>query len=189
MEKVLNEYLEKIEKCLKPLPVAERVDIVKEIQSEMSDLQSGGKTPEEIVARLGKPKELARAYLGDLIARSGSFSWTRILALCAYYSLAGLSGLIVIPCLGIIAPTFLLCAAVCPILGAVKFLDSLFRLGLPYVQNIGIFLDGIAQLTPAVEFAGCLVISVLFYLGGRACWKLLVCYIKGVSKVRDRLPL
>ena len=45
MEKVLNDYLEKIEKCLRPLPVSERVDIVKEIQSEMFDLQSGGKTP------------------------------------------------------------------------------------------------------------------------------------------------
>ena len=31
MEKILNDYLEKIEKCLKPLPVSERVDIVKEI--------------------------------------------------------------------------------------------------------------------------------------------------------------
>ena len=33
MEKILNDYLEKIEKYLKPLPVSERVDIVKEIKS------------------------------------------------------------------------------------------------------------------------------------------------------------
>ena len=39
MEKVLNDYLEKIEKYLKPLPVSERVDIVKEIKSEMLELQ------------------------------------------------------------------------------------------------------------------------------------------------------
>lgn len=32
MEKSLNDYLEKIEKNLKPLPVSERVDIVKENQ-------------------------------------------------------------------------------------------------------------------------------------------------------------
>lgn len=35
LEKSLNEYLEKIEKYLKPLIVSERVDIVKEIKSEM----------------------------------------------------------------------------------------------------------------------------------------------------------
>ena len=72
MEQILNDYLEKIEKNLKPLPVSERVDIVKEIKSEILELRGNGKTPEEIVERLGNPKELAKAYLGDLIARAGS---------------------------------------------------------------------------------------------------------------------
>ena len=39
LEKSLNEYLEKIEKYLKPLIVSERVDIVKEIKSEMLELK------------------------------------------------------------------------------------------------------------------------------------------------------
>lgn len=39
MEKLLNYYLEKIEKYLKPLLVSERVDIVEEIKSEMLELQ------------------------------------------------------------------------------------------------------------------------------------------------------
>lgn len=43
MEKILNDYLEKIEKYLKPLPVSERVDIVKEIKSEILELQGDGK--------------------------------------------------------------------------------------------------------------------------------------------------
>ena len=88
MEKILNDYLEKIERYLKPLPISERVDIVKEIQSEIFELQSNGK---EIMERLGNPKELAKAYLGDLIAKDTSFSWNRALAICAYYSLASLS--------------------------------------------------------------------------------------------------
>lgn len=70
MEKNLNDYLEKVEKYLKPLPVSERVDIVKEIKSEILELQGGGKTAEEILERLGNPKELAKAYLGDWIAKS-----------------------------------------------------------------------------------------------------------------------
>ena len=48
MEKILNDYLEKIERYLKPLPISERVDIVKEIQSEIFELQSNGKNAKEI---------------------------------------------------------------------------------------------------------------------------------------------
>ena len=134
MEKILNDYLEKIEKYLKPLPVSERVDIVKEIKSEILELQGDGKTSEEIIERLGNPKELAKAYLGDLIAKSSSFSWNRMLAICAYYSLASLSGLIVIPVLAICAPVFIVCAIATPILGAVKLIDALLNLGIPYAS-------------------------------------------------------
>jgi uncharacterized membrane protein len=134
MEKILNDYLEKIEKYLKPLPVSERVDIVKEIKSEILELQGDGKTSEEIIERLGNPKELAKAYLGDLIAKSSSFSWNRVLAICAYYSLASLSGLIVIPVLAICAPVFIVCAIATPILGAVKLIDALLNLGIPYAS-------------------------------------------------------
>lgn len=56
MEKVLNDYLEKIEKYLKPLPVSERVDIVKEIKSEMLELQSEGKQAEETSSVWATPK-------------------------------------------------------------------------------------------------------------------------------------
>ncbi len=134
MEKILNDYLEKIEKYLKPLPLSERVDIVKEIKSEILELQGDGKTSEEIIERLGNPKELAKAYLGDLIAKSSSFSWNRVLAICAYYSLASLSGLIVIPVLAICAPVFIVCAIATPILGAVKLIDALLNLGIPYAS-------------------------------------------------------
>lgn len=130
----MNDYLEKIEKYLKPLPVSERVDIVKEIKSEILELQGDGKTSEEIIERLGNPKELAKAYLGDLIAKSSSFSWNRVLAICAYYSLASLSGLIVIPVLAICAPVFIVCAIATPILGAVKLIDALLNLGIPYAS-------------------------------------------------------
>ena len=70
MEKRLDDYLERIEKYLKPLPLSERMDIVKEIKSDMLDLQRDGKTVDEIIERLGSPKELAKAYLGNLIAEA-----------------------------------------------------------------------------------------------------------------------
>lgn len=64
MEKRLDDYPERIEKYLKPLPLSERMDIVKEIKSDMLDLQRDGKTVDEIIERLGSPKELAKALSG-----------------------------------------------------------------------------------------------------------------------------
>lgn len=60
MEKTLESYLEKIESYLKPIAVSERVDIIREIKSEMQELQNDGKTPQEILSRLGDARELAR---------------------------------------------------------------------------------------------------------------------------------
>ena len=185
MEKSLNDYLEKIEKNLKPLPVSERVDIVKEIKSEILELQGDVKTPEEILERMGNPKELAKAYLGDLIAKSSSFSWSRMLAICAYYSLAGLSGMIVIPVLVICAPVFIACGIAAPVLGAVKLIDTLLHLGIPYAGCIGI--SGIEN--PAIVFVLSIVMGVALYLAGRGCWKLLVYYIKGVSQAKRFLSI
>lgn len=64
MEKILNDYLEKIERYLKPLPISERVDIVKEIQSEIFELQSNGKNAKEIMERLGESKRISQSLFG-----------------------------------------------------------------------------------------------------------------------------
>lgn len=183
MEKILNDYLEKIEKCLKPLPVSERIDIVKEIKSEILELQGDNKTAEEIMERLGNPKELAKAYLSNLIAKDNSFSRNRVLAICAYYSLASFSGLIVIPTLAICAPVFIFCAIVTPIFGVIKLVDALMNLGIPYASYIGI--SGIEN--PVAVFILCVIIGVVLYFIGYSCWKLLVYYIKTVSNIKKRL--
>lgn len=183
MEKQLNSYLEQVEKYLKPLPVSERVDIVQEIKSEMQELQAAGQTPEQILARLGEPKEMARAYLGDLIAQSGGLSASRVLALCAFYSVTGLSGLFVIPVLGICAPVFLLCGIVTPLLGAVKAVDVALGLHIPYVQYIGI--AGVQN--PVLVFVLCILAGIALFALGYGCWKLLVGYVKSVSRVKRTL--
>lgn len=185
MEKILNSYLEKIDRYLKPLSVSERVDIVKEIQSEILELQRNGKSTEEIMERLGNPKELAKAYLGDLIAKDTFFNWNRVLAICAYYSLASLSGLIIIPTLAICAPTFIFCGIIVPISGAVKLIDFLLNLSIPYVQYIGI--SGINS--PILVFIICIITGVVLCLIGVGCWKLLVFYIKNMSKVKNKLSI
>lgn len=183
MEKALEDYLEKVAKCLRPLPVSERADIVQEIRSEMAELLAGGKTAEEVTARLGRPDELAKGYLSDLITKDTSFRWTRVLALCAYYSVAGLSGMCIVPCLLVCAPAFMLCGILAPLLGAVKMVDVLFRLGIPGVQYIGI--TGVTD--PVLVFVLCLVFGAALFLAGYGCWRLLVGYVKGMSRVKAGL--
>lgn len=183
METILDDYLAKVERYLKPLSASERVDIVKEMKSEILELQGEGETAEKIIERLGDPKELAKAYLGALIVRNSSFSWKRMLAVCAYYSLAGFSGLFIIPVLVVCAPVFIICGIASVVACAVKLLDSLLHLGIPYANYIVI--SGIEN--PIAVFVVSLVVGVILYLIGYGCWKLLIYYMKGVGKAREHL--
>ncbi len=189
MEKVLDNYLEKMEKYLKPVAVSERVDIIKEIKSEMQELQNNSVPAEKIIERLGNPKDLAKAYLGDLLSKESRFSWNRFLVVCAFYSVVGFSGMVIIPCLGIIAPTFIVLGIITPILGAFKMIDYLFSLNIPYAKNIGIFLAGIVEFNPVIEFIISLILGVLLYWAGRSAWRLLVLYCKKISKTASKLSI
>lgn len=189
MERILEDYLEKMEKYLKPVAVSERIDIIKEIKSEMLELQNAGVPAEQIIERLSNPKDLAKAYLGNLLSKESGFSWNRFLTVCAFYSLVGFSGLFIIPSLAIIAPTFIACGIIAPILSAIKMIDYICNLGIPYISNIGIVLSGLVSLNPIIEFAISLFIGVLLYLTGQGAWKLLIFYCKKVSKTKSSLSI
>ena len=169
MDAKLEKYLDTVDKHLKPLPVSERVDIVKEVKASMQEMQAEGLSSEQILARLGDAKDLARAYLGDLLAESNGFSWTRVLTVCAFYSLVGFSGMIVIPCLAIMAPVFVLCGIFCPI--------------------VGVFLAGPDPLAPVPTFFFLLVLGALLILAGVFCWKALVGYCKKVGQVKRHFSI
>ena len=53
MDARLEEYLDKVDKYLRPLPLSERVDIVKEIKSSILEMENERLTVEEILNRLG----------------------------------------------------------------------------------------------------------------------------------------
>ncbi len=188
MNAAFEKYLNTVDKCLKPLPTSERVDIVKEIKGSILEMENDNLTTEQILARLGTPKDLARAYLVDLLSKGNGFSWKRFLTVCAFYSIVSFSGMFVIPCLAIMAPVFMICGIACPILMAVKVIDYILGLGLPYMENIGVFV-GLVKLNPIAEFFIVLVISVLLILAGRGCWKLLVNYCKKVGKTKSDLAI
>lgn len=189
MNAKLERYLNTIDKHLKPLPTSERVDIVKEIKGSIIEMENDNLTAEQILERLGNPKDLAKAYLGDLLVNSTGFSWNRFLTVCAFYSIVGFSGMVVIPSLAIIAPVFILSGIVSPIIGAIKMINYIFNLGLPYVENMGIVLNGIVELNPIAEFAVCLILGVLLYFAGRGSWKLLLSYCKKVSSTMEKLSI
>ena len=69
MDQVLDAYLDRIDRHLRPMPASERVDIVQEIRSELLELEAQGLSPQAITARLGEPRELAMAYLSDAIMK------------------------------------------------------------------------------------------------------------------------
>ena len=188
MNSALEKYLDTVDKYLKPLPASERADIVKEIKSSVLEMESDNLTTEEILNRLGKPQDLAKAYLGDLLSKEDGFSWKRFLTVCAFYSIVGFSGMVVIPCLAIMAPVFIVCGIASPLLMAVKVIDYILNLGLPYMENMGIF-TGIIELNPIAEFAVALVIGALLVLAGRGCWKLLVIYCRKVGRTKTNLSI
>lgn len=180
MDRKLEKYLNTVDKHLKPLPASERADIVREIKSSMIEMEQEELSSDAILERLGDPKELARAYLGDLVTNSRGFGWNRFLAACAFYSAVGFSGIIVLPVLAIIAPVFILCGAVTPILGLVKFGALLF---FDYDISLISFQLGPITLPPAAGFIYAVIIGVLLVLLGIGAWKLLVLYVRTVASV------
>uniref|UniRef100_UPI00405640B0 HAAS signaling domain-containing protein n=1 Tax=Agathobacter sp. TaxID=2021311 RepID=UPI00405640B0 len=186
MNAEFEKYLDTIDRCLRPLPASERVDIVKEIKGSIIEMENEHLSAEQILKRLGNPKDLARAYLGDLVAGETGVSAKRILALCAFYGVVGFSGMVVIPTLGIIAPVCVLCGVFVPILGIIRLIDHLLNLHIPYMQYVGVSIGNMV-LSPFPNFVVSIITGIALYLIGCASWKGLVFYCKKVSKTKQEL--
>lgn len=183
MQQQLERYLDTVDRHLRPMPASERVDIVKEIKSELLELEAQGLPAEEITARLGAPKELAAAYLSDAIVKNPAFSWKRLGSVIAFYSLAGLGGMIVLPASSITAVTFMACGAVVPVMGLLKFLALLVGIDLPWVM-----LQFGNWTAPAVlAFPVSVAVGALLLLAGRWLWKFTVGFVRMIGQKRRRL--
>lgn len=182
MDTVLANYLNSIDNYLKPLPAYERADIIKEIQSEMQELQNAqGLTPAQITARLGSPKELAQAYLGDAIIAAERFSWKKFTALLAFYSLAGFGGLFVLPFLSVLSISLIVTGIVSPLAGLTILAGELMGVEVPYVS----FQIGSYTPPPMIAFPISLVIGILLLLAGKGIWQVMQQYIRFLSKARQ----
>lgn len=183
MNDFMEKYLGEVDRRLRRLPVAERVDIVNELKSEIAELIAAGLTPEQIVERLGSAKELAAGYLGDAIAKSPRFSWRKLGLVAAFYSYAGLGGIIILPVTSICAVAFIVCGAACPIIGAVNLICELIGFDMPWVMfQIGGWTAG-----PALGFVLATVTGAVLVALSIACWKATVAFIKSVSGAKKKL--
>ncbi|MDE6748936.1 MAG: DUF1700 domain-containing protein [Lachnospiraceae bacterium] len=187
MEKVMNDYLEKIEKYLKPLPVSERVDIVKEIKSEMLELEMKKElSPEQILEKLGDPKELAVAYLGDSLTKNKTFSLRRLVTVTAFYGLTGISGMFILPITSVLAVGLMFCGIIAPVAGLIKLVAYLlFGFEVPFVLfQLNSYTTG-----PILTFPLSVILGVLLFFGGKGCWYLTLKYIRTVSAIKGKVQL
>lgn len=183
MDKLLSDYLHEIEKHLRPIPSSERIDIIQEIKSEIMELQKENIDTEQILARLGNPKELAKAYLSELISNSNKFSLRKLSAVVAFYSLAGFSGIFVLPITSISGVTFLTCSVLCPIAGIIKFAAHFLGYEIEEIQFvIGSFSADAVTLLPISILMGAIFLAI-----GMLLWRLTVILVKSMSKVKTEI--
>jgi uncharacterized membrane protein len=68
----LEQFLNQFKEYLIKLPENERTDIQKEIKSHIMESLEKGKNEDQILARLGDPKELAKGYVGEFLTQKKS---------------------------------------------------------------------------------------------------------------------
>lgn len=180
----MHSYLEKIEKYLKALSSSERIDIVKEIKSTMLELQNTGLTTERIIERLGNPKELAKAYLGDAISKNSKFSWRKFAAVFAFCSsFAGAIGMFVLPIISTLSIALMISGVITPLGGIIKFVGNFMGDDITGITiQIGAFTPSPMQFLPTS-----IVIGVLMFLLGKVLWRLTIKYIHAISQKKKTL--
>ncbi len=100
-----------------------------------------------------------------------------------FYLEVFLSGIFVVPILGIIAPTFMFFGIVTPLLGLIKLVGYLFNFAVPYVS----FQVGDFELNPIIGFPLSIIVGLILYFVGKEAWKLLLKYRKYIHHKRMEL--
>lgn len=184
MNKALDDYLEKIDKYLKPMPTSERIDIVKEIKSELHELETqGALSAEEIMEKLGNPKDLAKAYLGENIVKDNSFSFRKLGAIAGFYSVAGLGSMFFLPFASCFSIGFMAGGVIAPIAGLIKFIGYLLGFDVPYV----VFQAGSYTAHPLLVLPLSIVLGLLLFGLGKGVWNLMIKYVRMLSRQKRKL--
>jgi uncharacterized membrane protein len=164
MDERTSRYISELEHELKKLPALDREDALREIRSHLQEASDSGTPSPLTLARLGSPRNLAAAYMGDyLSARELSLPTQalRVAAVGAYVFGTTFSSLFVVPILAISALTFGIAGVVSPILGLMRTFGASWiqmdvpghsiatALSFPVGLVIGVVCIGIAALSVA----------------------------------------
>lgn len=180
----IDDYLKEIEKNLRSLPAEERIDIIKEINSNIQEMQMDKNIAfDKVFERLGSPKELAKSYIGASIVYKKKSMFRKICELIGFYSFVGLSGIIILPVTSILSLTFYGCAILVPIAGLIKWILSFWGIDIPLILiQLGSFVA-----SPFQTFLVSIVLIIPFWLLGKIFWKLTIAYIKTVIINKQKL--
>lgn len=110
-------------------------------------------------------------------------SWRRLGSVVAFYSLAGLGGMIVLPASSIMAVTFMLCGALVPAMALLSLAASLVGIEVPWmVMQLGSW-----TMPPLMAFPVAVVVGLLLLLAGVGMWKVTVGFVRLVGEKRRSL--
>ena len=118
-------------------------------------------------------------YNGNKIKKT-----TKIKQLLLFYLVVSFTGIFILPCLGIVAPTLIVCAVLLPV-GALIDLTTLIFTGNDIPQIV--FQLGNLCLHPAVAVPVSIIAAIILFIIGMYTWKLLMRYIKFIANKRNRL--
>jgi uncharacterized membrane protein len=121
-------YLDELSRRLNRLPEPERREAVREIASHVAEATANGRPTAAILAQLGSPEALARAYAGDyfLQRRAAGFigKAARLLMVAAVALGSGFATLVVVPTLALTSIGFGVAAVLSPVLGVLRSLGA-----------------------------------------------------------------
>lgn len=147
--------------------------LCKELDITINDLLSGERID----------KKDYQEKLEENILNTINYSNQKIIKSILFYISVFFSGIFIIPTLGIIAPTFIFCGILTPILGLTKLIGYIFRFEVPYI----VFQIGKYELNPIYGFILSTITGLILYIIGKASWKTLLKYISKVKETAQKL--
>ena len=125
MRDPMRVYLTELERELRRLPEAERIDAQREIQSHVADAVAAGASVESVLDGLGSPRELARGLVAEQwVDRTSGGDVARLVLFAVFVAGGSLTTFVVVTMLGVLVVGFGLAAVASPFLGLARQLGA-----------------------------------------------------------------
>lgn len=174
MNQEIEKYLQEVSRGLFNISKEDKEEILLEIKSHIHEATEIGENAGQVLARLGPPVTLAKAYSFDHAVKYQQLKPFDVLSNFAFYGLAGLSGIIVVPSLCILALTCLMVAFVIPGTAITNLVG---------LTNVPMFVWGEASVPPGIlPLVLGIIVGAIFILLTWLCWGGLKKYVKTVSE-------